>query len=220
MSIPTLRRHFTFGHLNLQIDTVTNTEALLDELIARGADDPEYQDEVMPYWADLWHSALGLGKYLTAHEDKVKGKQVIELGCGLGLPGIVANCLGGKVTLTDYVQPALDFSRRNLELNQPNHSARFKLLDWRNPPVDIQYDLVLAADVAYERRFFQPLYDCIRTILKPGGECWLTEPGRQIAKDFLAGFPDQGFEVMGEEFMDITLDGTERKVRLIRIGKG
>lgn len=216
-NFPTLRRELTIGHLSLAIDTVADTEAMLDALIARGPDDPDYQDEVMPYWAELWHSALGLGEFLTRHQKMISGKEIVELGCGLGLPGIVASLLGGRVTFTDYVEEALDFARQNLEHNTDEASATFRVLDWRDPPADRQYELILAADVAYERRFFQPLYDCLQTLLAPGGEIWLTEPGRAIGREFIEGMEAVGFKTLEEDFIDIKLDQVQRSVRWLRL---
>ncbi|MEM9260053.1 MAG: hypothetical protein AAGA62_10425, partial [Bacteroidota bacterium] len=80
-----------------------------------------------------------------------------------------------------------------------------------------QYDIVLAADVAYEARNFTPLYHCIRTLLRPGGECWLSEPGRPIAQRFLAGFTAAGFRVQGEDFIEARLDGVQRSIRILRV---
>ncbi|MDN3636080.1 methyltransferase domain-containing protein [Neolewinella lacunae] len=217
--LATQRRTFSLGPYTLQLDTVADSEALLDALIARGASDPDYQDEVLPYWADLWHSALALGEYVATADQDWPNTRVIELGCGLGLPGIAAVLRGGKVTFTDYVTDALDFARHNLALNQANAQAAFLRLDWRDPPQDVQYDLVLAADVAYESRFFQPLYHTIHRLLVPGGECWLTEPGRKIAREFLEGFSAAGFAVLGEVFTTVALNGTEQRVRLVRLRK-
>lgn len=168
----------------------------------------------MPYWADLWHSALALSYWMARNPERIKGKRIIELGCGLGLPGIVASMLGGQVVFTDYVQGALDFARLNLEQNQTDHQAAFQLLDWRKPPVNSTYDIVLAADVAYERRFFQPLYKCIHTLIGDEGVCWLSEPGRPIGQDFLQGFTDNGFQQLFLTNEVASLDEVERTVSI------
>ena len=44
-------------------------------------------DEFMPYWAELWPAGLTL-----AHElpERLDGVRVVELGCGLGVPSLVA----------------------------------------------------------------------------------------------------------------------------------
>ena len=57
---------------------------VFDVYIARGEDDAD------PYWCRPWPSALALAQLLTAQPELVRGRRVLELGCGLGLAGIAA----------------------------------------------------------------------------------------------------------------------------------
>lgn len=214
--IPTQRKSFTIGDYQIALDTVKDSEALLDALIALHPDHPTIIDEQIPYWADLWHSALVLAQEIATEQKQFAGKKVLELGCGLGLPGITAVMAGAEVAFTDYLPDALEFAAHNLALNT-TQAASFFALDWRTPPRHQQYDILLAADVAYETRFFEPLYTSIATLLKPGGECWLTEPGRPIAKAFLKGFATHGFQITAPNFKVATLDGGQRTVSSYRI---
>ncbi|RMF25236.1 MAG: methyltransferase domain-containing protein [Bacteroidetes bacterium] len=178
------RLRLDIGRRRVLLDQVANQEELLDELIAKGENHPDVLDDRLPYWADLWHSALALSRFLVQEGEVVRGEAVVELGCGLGLPGIVAGLEGGAVCFTDYLPEALALARHNWALNCTG-PARFQLLDWRSPPADLKADLVLAADVAYEKRFFQPLLELFGTLLRPGGRILLAEPGRGIARPFL-----------------------------------
>ena len=49
----------------------------------------------------LWPAATLLARYVWANRDAFKGRCVVELGAGVGLPGLVAAAVGGDVTLTD-----------------------------------------------------------------------------------------------------------------------
>jgi predicted nicotinamide N-methyase len=50
----------------------------------------------------LWDAAISLSKYLQKLPPEMfKGKKVIELGAGCGLPGITAAILGADVFITD-----------------------------------------------------------------------------------------------------------------------
>ncbi len=173
---------------------IDNTEDLLDALLAKGEAHEDVIDEKIPYWADLWPSAVALGRHLIKEQVIKPGDQVTEIGCGLGLAGIVAGKLGAEVTLTDYLPAALDFARRNWERNV-HAPARFELLDWRKPDPALAADLLLASDVAYEKRFFDELPPAFRTLCRPGGRILLSEPNRAIAGDFLKGLPALGFAV-------------------------
>jgi len=72
----------------------------------------------MPYWAELWPSAIGLARYIKRNPQLLQGKTVLELGCGLGLTSMaIAACEPGQLLVTDYEQDALDLTRKNFELN-------------------------------------------------------------------------------------------------------
>lgn len=173
-----------FGIIKVDISCITNFDDLLNALIDKGEDHEDYKDERLPYWADLWHSALALSQYLAENDIIKPYLNVTEIGCGLGVPGIVAAKLGGNVTLTDYMQETLDFLAINWEQNF-DVPLQASLLDWRNPDSHFQADLLLASDVAYEKRAFDVLPKAIKTLSKPGGRIILTEPQREIAKPFL-----------------------------------
>lgn len=49
----------------------------------------------LPYGIALWAS-IALGQAIISQENEFRDKQVLELGAGTGLPGIVASSLGAK----------------------------------------------------------------------------------------------------------------------------
>lgn len=150
------------------------------------------QDEYLPYWAELWPSALMLGQTIAQQSWPAK-VHVLEIGCGLGFSGLVALALGMQVIFSDYDTAALDFAARNAELNG---YKQFRLLplDWRCPPPSLQVPLILAADVIYEARNIQPLIQFMVKILLSGGECWLADPDRPHKEEFQAALITKGFE--------------------------
>lgn len=51
----------------------------------------------------LWNGSRVISEYLEAHPGEVRGKTVLELGAGAGLPSLVSAVLGAKrVIMTDY----------------------------------------------------------------------------------------------------------------------
>ena len=61
-----------------------------------------------PHWADLWHGSVALAAAIFADPESVRGKRVVDLGCGLGLGGIAAAMCGAKeVVMTDREERAL-----------------------------------------------------------------------------------------------------------------
>src|SRR5437762_3813775 len=73
-------------------------------------------DEYMPYWADLWPAARMLAKAIL-RERWEPGRTALEVGCGLGLPGIAALSQGLHVLFSDYDATALRFAADNARLN-------------------------------------------------------------------------------------------------------
>ena len=181
---------------NFEFSILQYEESLsfLDLLLAKGDDHPDVLDERIPYWLELWPSAIGLGRHLCSLGSKLSGQTTLELGCGIGLPSMVVEKLKGQPILSDYTQEALDFARSNWELNV-NQLPPFIELDWRNPPSDLKVDLVLGSDIAYEKRFFSVLPNTFKRLIKPDGKIFLSEPGRIIARDFLQRLGDEGFKV-------------------------
>ncbi|MCA1728736.1 MAG: 50S ribosomal protein L11 methyltransferase, partial [Actinobacteria bacterium] len=76
------------------------------------------RDERLPYWADLWPSAVALAGSIIRYDSKtLAGRRVVELGCGVGLPSLAALARGARVTATDHYEAALDFARYNARAN-------------------------------------------------------------------------------------------------------
>src|SRR6478672_4756234 len=73
------------------------------------------RDEFLPYWAELWPSAIALARMVAARA--LHGARTLELGCGLGLPSLAAALAGGRVLATDWAPDALEAVRANAARN-------------------------------------------------------------------------------------------------------
>jgi predicted nicotinamide N-methyase len=161
------------GRLRLRILRPPDPDAMIDE--ARFD-----EDEFMPYWAELWASAIALATVVA--ERDLRGRRVLELGCGLGLPSIAAALGGANVLATDWAPEALDVTRRNAERN--GASVETLLADWSRPAellARAPFDLVLCADVLYEPRNVDALLELLPRLTH---EVLLGEPGRATAARF------------------------------------
>ena len=164
-------------------------EALIDE-------DAFATDEFLPYWAELWPAALALAEALP----DVRGLRVVELGCGLGVPSLVAAARGAEVTATDWAGDAITLLRRNAEAN--GLSIRAEARDWRDPWPE-RFDLALAADVLYEQRNVEPVVARL-TELAPRAVVALA--GRPYEEEFLRTLAATG----------ATVEQTDRVVHVSR----
>ncbi len=131
------------GEVELRLRRPASPEALIDE-------DAFGCDEFLPYWAELWPAATAVAAALPP----VAGLRVCELGCGLGLPSLVAAARGAAVTATDWAPDAVSLLDENARRNGLH--VRAEVRDWREPWNE-RFDLVLAADVLYEHRNVGPL---------------------------------------------------------------
>ncbi len=154
------------------------------------------RDERLPYWADLWPSAIALSRCLAGRN--LSGKRAIELGCGVGLPSVAALSGGAEVTATDYYEAPLDFTAYNARTNTDREPDTL-LLDWRYPPESLpRFDLVFGADVLYEAHDCLALAELVPRLLSGDGEAIFADPGRNTATVLLEKMKEQGFQVSTE----------------------
>jgi predicted nicotinamide N-methyase len=142
------------------------------------------QEEFLPYWAELWPSALALARVVARRP--LTGRRTIELGCGLGLPAIAAAAAGGRVLATDWAPDALAITERNAERNGIGLQTALFRWDAAPEPLGPPWPLVLASDVLYEARNVAPLLELLARLTAAAGEVWLADPGRAPAARFLA----------------------------------
>ena len=168
-----------------------DSEALIDEHAFE-------HEEFLPYWAELWPSGLALarriavGAGLGARPEGrgggrgLPGARTLELGCGLGLPSLAAALAGGRVLATDWSPQAVELLRDNAARN--GLALGVERADWAAPEPLLErapWDLVLGADLLYERRNAELLLPLLPRLLGPSSELWLADPGRPPAGPFL-----------------------------------
>lgn len=150
-------------------------------------------DERIPYWADVWESAIVLAEDLAATEPR--GRSLLELGCGLGLPALVALSRGFRVTATDYEEAALEGVRYAAVRNGLDGLAT-RVVDWRSPPHDLgTFDVVVAADVLYEAHHPAALAATIARALARDGVALVADPCRLRAAGFAPAARGAGLAV-------------------------
>lgn len=141
------------------------------------------REELLPYWAHLWGSAVALAEAVAGQD--VAGLRVLELGCGLGLPGIAAAQAGADVTATDWSPNAVQATAANAERN--GVAMRTAVADWNDPGFlteEAPWGLVLASDVLYERPKSRTLLALLPRLTET---VLLAEPGRAPSQAFFDG---------------------------------
>src|SRR5665213_3667990 len=167
-ALTTCSETLRIGDVELTLMRPREPEALIDE-------EAFADDEFMPYWAELWPAGLALAEALPEH---LVGVRVVELGCGLGVPSLVAAARGAEVTAVDWADDAIALLRDNAARNGLELEAT--RADWRS--FDGAFDLALAADVLYEARNVEPL---VRLLPRLASEALVALAGRPYEDEFL-----------------------------------
>ena len=173
---------------NRVLDEVAAEEDRLEKVKGRRVAEDQLH---LPYWAELWDSALGMGQVLARGALGVPSGAVMDLGCGMGLTGTVAAALGYSVLFADLEPPALLFATLN---SLPwAKRVRTRRLDWRKDHLGERFDLILGADILYERKQWDYLEPFWREHLAEGGTVLLGEPGRRTGELFIDWIRDRGW---------------------------
>src|SRR5262249_29405437 len=105
---------------------------------------------------------------------------------------------------TDYDQAPLRLVSRSAEANGFDPSNwNTELLDWRALPQS-RYDLILGADVLYERRLVPLVANLMANMLTESGEGWVAGPYRTATEDLESHLARQGLRAHSEP---ISADG-------------
>lgn len=190
---PVVIDEVSIGPYNFRLARPLNPEALLDlEAVAKAFEEDQY----MPYWATLWPVAKHLAEQVAA--SSLSGKRVIEIGCGLGLPGLVALAQGNHVTFTDHDATAVKFAAENARINDWTN-FRATPMDYRSPLPE-KFDLVLGSDLVYEARLAPLVAANFRDLLHEQGEGLLTDQNRPYSDELRRSFRDLGLHFQVESF--------------------
>jgi predicted nicotinamide N-methyase len=119
-----------------------------------------------PYWMHLWPGSRALARQIAAARDW-RGLRVADVGCGLGLAGLVAARLGARVVLVDAVLDALRLARWSSRLN--GLAVEAVQSDVRRPGLRGPFDAVLLADVTYDPELQEALAELLAGTLAERG---------------------------------------------------
>lgn len=153
----------------------------------------------IPYGVALWPSAIALASELASQGAELKGKTVLELGAGTGLPGIVAASLGARVAQTDRQELAMTVCKRNAALNgmgqlEPGQ-LEHRLVDWENWQDTTRYDWILGSDILYGEPMHPHLQRIFETNLAPDGRVLIADPFRGTSLRLMEAMQEQGWNI-------------------------
>lgn len=131
----------------------------------------------------VWPAAPILAYFLLSDRGMrlIEGRSVIELGAGVGIPGILCRHFATRVVLTDHNSKVLDILNHNIELNLRTDQTRqnnsiygndcdisASSLDWASPPPSSlagRFDVAIGADVVYAPGAAADLFATVNAVL-------------------------------------------------------
>lgn len=198
------------------LETIRDLDEAIDQICA--AMTPEEQldpfaEDLCPYFGVLWPAAEALSLYLSENSLLIKGKRVLELGCGLGLPSLVATQLGAEVLATDFHPDVEEYFLRNCR--HTNVQCSYQRLNWREDNSQLgQFDIVIGSDVLYESKHPIEVARGLLRYVKPHGMILLSDPGRNHLQHFIDAMNELGHQ---ENLSTVAVDGKENFILLYEL---
>ena len=160
--------------LEVPFNVVEDVEALITDIA---------DEDKVPLWAELWPACRGLSRYIWERMD-FSGQSVLELGCGLGLAGVVSGLKGARVTFSDYQPEAVEISCQNAGLNGIGEYGSY-LGDWRNFELKDRFDWIVGSDILYDTKFHGFLSEIFKQCTLGGKGILVSHPGRKPTFEFI-----------------------------------
>lgn len=201
----TTTTRLAIGTLQLDLSLLDGFEANVAHDVARRRGRPDRRPgaDIAPMFGVLWPGARAVSEALL-NAPILDGTRVLELGCGLAVPSLVAAARGADVVATDVHPDAGELLVHNLRRNADALTAgrvTWARWDWRDaPPAACEglFDRVVASDVLYDGLLAEPLADTFARTLAPHGVGWLTDPGRPWLDEFATAARARGLQVAEE----------------------
>ena len=196
----------------VQLTLIEDPDWYLEQLSREDSEGRLY----LPYWTYLWEASIALARHVEEIGARLKGTQVLEIGCGFGLTGIVACRMGARVIFTDAERNALHFAAHNADQNDVSERADFVQMDWNTPSFNCEFPYILAADVIYEEPHWVPILSLLQHHLSAEGIALFSEPNRQNALGFFKLISDNGFTYQ-KSTCSVTLDRQTSEVAIYTV---
>lgn len=185
------------GSLELEIECLENLDHTIDQVFEylEKSGTPQKLEELCPYFGVVWPAARGLSEYLASLPmETFKDQRVLELGCGLAVPGMVVAKLGGQVVATDFHPEVPRFLEKNILLNSIQ-GLEYRAVNWEKDHAQLgKFSWVIGSDILYERGYPDTLAEALSLLTHPGGKIVIADPGRPYLQNFVDAMKRKNFQ--------------------------
>lgn len=207
----------TIGDISLEILQIKDMPKYIEKLVGRAKPGKSVD---LPLWAKVWPSCLFLGFFLQKFPFKPED-QLLEVGAGVALIGLVVAKKGFRVTVTDREDDALLFARINALKNGVEDKVEITKADFTKDMLGKRYDHILGCEVLYDERTYEPLADFLVDHLakRPDSEVILAMDRKREGRAFFSR-ASESFGIMSKNFCFTDQDsGEDQSVNLFRMRK-
>ena len=166
----------------------------------------------VPFWATVWPAARLTATFLISRPEFVENRRILEIGSGGGIASIAAAGAGARLCIANDIAPAAQLvALKNAKANSVSISIDTR--DLLSDDIELDIDVVLVADMFYEKEYSNRLLGMLTKYHKMGVDVLIADGGRPFA-------PTWGMEVLTQRTLSVCSDveGVRHKtVRLMRM---
>ncbi|MEB8434084.1 class I SAM-dependent methyltransferase [Cocleimonas sp. KMM 6892] len=166
---------YEFGSLDIHVKSLRDKQQFLDSF--GEAEGMGISPSQWPLFGVVWESSEVLAEKMMEYD--IKGKRILEIGCGMALSSLLLNSRDADITATDYHPEVASYLADNVKLNNGNQIP-FLRTGWENSDDHAlgEFDVLIGADLLYEKQHIKLLTDFIHRHSKPECEVIIVDPGR------------------------------------------
>jgi len=163
-----------FDNVDIHLRTLRDNQEFSDD--DGIAEDLGISSATWPLFGIVWPSGQVLAHLMA--DFNIKGKRILEVGCGIALSSHVLNQREADITATDYHPEAGSFLQENSELNDAS-DIPFIRTGWADEETDLgKFDLIIGSDLLYERGHAELLSQFLNQHANRQCEIIIVDPGR------------------------------------------
>jgi predicted nicotinamide N-methyase len=131
-----------------------------------------------PFWAYPWAAGVALARVILDHPEWVRGRRVLDVGCGGGIAALAAARAGAASVMANDIDPwALAVTR--LAAARQGLAVETLAADLTAAPASVLgYDVVTASDLGYERSTSPRQHALLRLAHEGGARVVAADAGR------------------------------------------